>query len=118
MPAELDIITKTYDLILWSANHIVKFPRADRFSLGQRMEDSLNDLLEDLIEAKFTRDKAEILRRAALRAEKIRYQFRQAKDRRLMAPNSHHHAISLLDDIGRQLGAWRRKIGGRDEATG
>jgi hypothetical protein len=31
---ELVIITKTYDLILWSCNHTSRFPRQHRFGLG------------------------------------------------------------------------------------
>ena len=32
---ELTVITKTYDLILWSCNHTSKFPRNHRFVLGE-----------------------------------------------------------------------------------
>jgi hypothetical protein len=32
---ELVVITKTYDLILWSCNHTGKFPRNHRFVLGE-----------------------------------------------------------------------------------
>ena len=35
---ELIVITKTYDLILWSCNHTGKFPRNHRFVLGERIE--------------------------------------------------------------------------------
>ena len=35
---ELVVITKTYDLILWSCNHTGKFPRNHRFVLGERIE--------------------------------------------------------------------------------
>jgi len=35
---ELVIITKTYDLILWSCNHTGRFPRQQRFVLGERIE--------------------------------------------------------------------------------
>jgi hypothetical protein len=45
---ELVIITKTYDLILWSCNHTGKFPRNHRFVLGERIERNLYDLLETL----------------------------------------------------------------------
>ena len=31
---ELVVITKTYDLILWSCNHTGRFPRQHRFVLG------------------------------------------------------------------------------------
>src|SRR5436853_3828502 len=49
---ELVVITKTYDLILWSCNHTGKFPRNHRFVLGERIERNLYDLLELLIRAK------------------------------------------------------------------
>ena len=35
---ELVVITKTYDLILWSCNHTGKFPRNHRFVLGEGIE--------------------------------------------------------------------------------
>jgi hypothetical protein len=50
---ELVVITKTYDLILWSCNHTGKFPRNHRFVLGERIERNLYDLLEILIRAKY-----------------------------------------------------------------
>ena len=50
---ELVVITKTYDVILWSCNHTSKFPRNHRFVLGGRIECNLYDLLEILIRAKY-----------------------------------------------------------------
>ena len=35
---ELIVITKTYDLILWSCRHTSRFPRNHRFVLGERIE--------------------------------------------------------------------------------
>ncbi|MCY2994619.1 MAG: hypothetical protein NTY19_43170 [Planctomycetota bacterium] len=32
---ELVVITKTYDLILWSCQHTSRFPRNHRFVLGE-----------------------------------------------------------------------------------
>ena len=46
---ELIVITKTYDLILWSCNHTSRFPRNHRFVLGERIERNLYNLLETLI---------------------------------------------------------------------
>jgi len=59
---ELVIITKTYDLILWSCNHTRRFPRQHRFVLGERIEQNLYDLLKTLIQAKYTRDRHPLLR--------------------------------------------------------
>jgi hypothetical protein len=60
---ELIVITKTYDLILWSCHHTSCFPRSHRFVLGERIERNLYDLLETLIQAKYTRDRDELLAR-------------------------------------------------------
>jgi hypothetical protein len=50
---ELTVITKTYDLILWSCNHTSRFPRNHRFVLGERIE-----LLETLIAAEYLSERA------------------------------------------------------------
>ena len=39
-------MVKTYDLILWSSNHISRIPRNHRFVLGERIERAMYDLLE------------------------------------------------------------------------
>ena len=52
---ELIVITKTYDLILWSCSHTSKFPRNHRFVLGERIERNLYGLLETLIAARYTK---------------------------------------------------------------
>ena len=51
---ELVVITKTYDLILWSFNHPSRSPRQHRFVLGERLGSTPCDLLETLIQAKYT----------------------------------------------------------------
>ena len=50
------VIAKTYDLILWSCNHIGKFPRHHRFLLGEKIERTLYHLLEIRIRAKSAKD--------------------------------------------------------------
>ena len=75
---ELVVITKTYDLILWSCNHTGKFPRNHRFVLGERIEQRLYDLLETLIEAKYSRVRTALLQKANLQLEILRFQMRVA----------------------------------------
>jgi hypothetical protein len=51
---ELTVITETYDLILWTCNHVSRFPRSHRFGLGQRIERGLYDASKrDLAEESF-----------------------------------------------------------------
>jgi hypothetical protein len=78
--AELQVLIKTYDLILWSCHHTSKFPRNHRFVLGERIERNLYDLLETLIRAKYTRQRQPLLEQANLTLEILRFQMRFAKD--------------------------------------
>ncbi len=58
---ELTVINKTYDLIVWTVNHTSRFPRNHRHVLGVRIEQHLYDVLELLIEAKFSRQRRALL---------------------------------------------------------
>jgi len=70
---ELAIVTKTYDLAKWSCQHTSKFPRNHRFVLGERIERRLYDLLETLVQARYTRDRQALLRQANLSLEVLRF---------------------------------------------
>jgi len=104
--SELSVITKTYDLILWSAPHIAKFPRDRRFVLGERMERTLYDILDALIEAKYSKRKESHLRSANRMLERLRFQFRLAKDLKILNVRSYEFAARSLDAIGREVGGW------------
>ena len=47
----IEMLSKMYDLLLWSCNHPTRFPRSPRFVLGARLARNLYDLLETLIRA-------------------------------------------------------------------
>ena len=113
MGQELTIITHTYDLRVWTLQHTVKFPRSHRHELGRWIENKMHELFDLLIEAKFTAQKAGILRKAALRVEDLRFLFRTAKDMHLISLKSQGYAAERLQEIGRQLGGWRRTVEGR-----
>ena len=109
---ELNVITITYDLTLWYINHTVRFPRIHRFVLGQRIENTLYDLIEMLIEAKYSKGKAPLLRRANVVLQLLRYQTRLAKDVRCIVIKSYEYASGAIVEIGKQIGAWERSIRG------
>ena len=111
MGQELKVIQDFYDFMLWTINHTAKFPRHHRHSLGVSIENRLQLLLSLLVETKYTRERAELFRLTNLELEILRFQFRMAKDLKLIAFKSHGHAAERMLDIGRQVGLWARKDG-------
>jgi len=103
---ELTVITKTYDLVLWSCRHTSRFPRNHRFVLGERLERNLYELLETLIQARYTRERQPLLIRANLILEVLRFQVRLAKDLQCLKVNSYGHAAKAIDEIGQLVGGW------------
>lgn len=104
--SELAVITKTYDLMLWFLPQIVTIPRVHRFTLGERMENQLCELLELLIEARYTKEKAHLLRKANLTLEKFRFFVRLLKDLHFINLKKYEFLSRQIVDIGSQIGGW------------
>jgi hypothetical protein len=107
--AELAVIQKTYDLVKWSCAHLGKFPRQHRFTLGERIERRLYDLLERLIQARYTRERADLLRQANLTLEVLRYQVRLAHELRCLGRASYVYASREMVVIGSMVGGWLKQ---------
>src|SRR5207302_5838481 len=105
---EIPLILKTYDLVLWSSQHTARFPRSHRFVLGERIERRLYELLETLLQAKYTRERQALLQRANLSLEILRFQMRLALDLHCLRTNSYGYATKALNEIGGMLGGWLR----------
>jgi len=103
---ELVVITKTYDLILWSCRHTGRFPRNHRFVLGERIERTLYGLLEILIRARYNSARQPLLEEANLALEILRFQIRLAKDLQCLKTESYAFAATAIDEIGRLVGGW------------
>ena len=63
---------------MWLVPAVEKFPRTQKFLLGDRIQTTALDVLECLIEATYTRDRKGQLARANLGIEKLRFFFRLA----------------------------------------
>jgi len=71
-------VQSCHELLLWLIPQLDQFPRSRRFTLGERIEAGLLDVLELLVEAAYTRNKEAPLRRAHLRLEVVRHLWRLA----------------------------------------
>lgn len=103
------IITKVYDLILYLIPQVAKFPRQQRYSLGEKIESTVLELLLVLVEARYAKDKAAFLKRADMLLEKTRYCIRLCKDLKIMNLHLYEVLSKQTHEIGSQLGGWMRQ---------
>ena len=105
-----------YRFILWLVPTLDRFPRAQRFLLGDRIQGTALDVLEALVEATYTRRRRAHLARANLGVEKLRLLLRLAHDLRHLDRRRYEYAARRLDETGRKIGAWTKAHRARQSA--
>jgi len=108
MSEELAVIDATYGFGVWLDAQIERFPKASQFRLGPPLTARHAAIMDQLLLAKFGKEKSEPLTQAALLLEQLRFQLRLCRDRRYLSNNSHLAAIQQLSEISRQIQGWRR----------
>jgi hypothetical protein len=101
-----------YQLLNWLMPTVARFPREQRFLLGDRIQATALDVLEALIEATYTRDRRGHLARANLGLEKLRFFFRLAHEQRHLDERRYEHAARQIDEVGRLVGGWVKASSG------
>jgi len=97
-----------YRFTLWLVPTVEKFPRSQKFLLGDRIQSTALDVVERLIEATYTRARRPALQAANLGLEKLRVLFRLATEMRYLDDRRYEHAARSLDEVGRLIGGWMR----------
>lgn len=107
------IVEKVYELNKWLLQKVSKFPRDQRFILGERLANKALDIQERLIEAalmKKSDEKSSILHEANLKLEHLRYLIRLARDQKCISRKSWYFCSSNLVEIGKMLGGWIKRV--------
>lgn len=100
------IISRHYDFLKWLMERIAKFPRNQKYSFGNVLEQKGLLILEQLIYAYYQRDKLETLKKVNIEIEVIRHYLRLSKDMNFITLNQYEFAINALFEIGKQIGGW------------
>ena len=102
-----------HDILLWLIPQLDKFPRARRFTLGERIENGLLEVLALLVDAAYSRAKQPVLKQANLRLAVAHHLWSLAQELQVISTQRYEHGARLMDDLGRQIGGWLRSDYGR-----
>ncbi|NJL91738.1 MAG: diversity-generating retroelement protein Avd [Coleofasciculaceae cyanobacterium SM2_1_6] len=106
---ELPVIQKTYDLIKWTIPILNKLPRDQKFLLGDRIIKSLLDLLDNLIIARYRKDKILLLENINSTIDILRYQIRLLHDLENFSTPRYEYFTQALHEIGSEVGGWLKQ---------
>ncbi|MDD2647095.1 MAG: diversity-generating retroelement protein Avd [Patescibacteria group bacterium] len=106
MLQSLPIFQKIYDLILWLHPVINKFPKSQRFVLGQQIENTILEVLKTIIQANAERNKTAYLKQASIDLDKLRILIRLSKDLKFVSLKQYSLTAEKINEIGKMLGGW------------
>jgi len=104
-----------YDFLKWLLEKTEKFPRKIRFSLSNRIDNLALDILEGIVEARYSGKKKDILRRVDLFMERLRVLLRICHDLEHLDHKGYEFASKKINEAGKMVGGWRKQQGKKRE---
>ena len=117
MPAtrdeDLPVFVRWVEFVKWLLPTTEKFPKRVRFTLTTRIDNLALDVVEDLVEARYTRNKTEGLKAINLKLERLRVLLRLCHEVQVLPHRSYEFSMRSLDEVGRMVGGWIKQQEGR-----
>jgi hypothetical protein len=107
---QLIIFQKHYDLLVYSFPIIGRFPKDQRFILGQQIENQMLEIGKMIVHANKLKQKRGKLFEIDIELEKLRFLIRIAKDLKHITISKYGHHCERLDEIGKLLGGWLKAV--------
>ncbi len=111
------IALRMEELLGWTAARVADFPRAHKFTLGDRLVETCLDATALLVEAAYARHKRELLGGASRALVRARVLARVAHAQRCWTERQMLHFSRESDEVGRMLGGWMRQQAGAERGT-
>lgn len=102
------VVEHCHQCLQWLIPTLDKFPRNRRFTLGERIESSLLDVLSFTTEAAYQKNKSVALQQANQKLAITRHLWRLCFELKVIDKRRYLHCSEMLVNIGRQIGAWRK----------
>jgi len=107
---EIPILKKSYDLYKAFHEYRKVIPKQDRYTVWERSENMLLDMLECLLEAGYAKqaNKYLLLEKGSVKLNLFRFFIRLMKDTHSLDTKKYIVLQTHIDEIGRMLGGWIR----------
>ncbi|MCP4697147.1 MAG: diversity-generating retroelement protein Avd [Gammaproteobacteria bacterium] len=99
-------VENSHEFLLWLIPLLDQFPRNRRFTLGERLESGMLNVLELLVTAAYSREKGALLQEANRQLSVLRHLWRLCFELKIISMKRYEHGAKLINGIGGQIGNW------------
>jgi len=105
---DIPVFQKTYELYKSFYQLVAHFPKKDKYAIGQKIENGILGLIEDIIIASqlSKSEKVSILQAGSIKLDVLKVLIRCCKDLKTIDNKSYLLLESQLQEIGKMLGGW------------
>jgi len=109
---DIPIFTKLYDFYKNLSQILTLFPKAKRYTLGQKIDNLTLEILESSIAAGISLSEKKLphLEKAIISLDLLKILLRLAKDIQCLDNKKYLQLQESLQEIGRMLGGWKRSV--------
>jgi hypothetical protein len=110
MNSQLVILQKTYDLMLYAFPLLARFPKNQRFTLAQQIQNGMLDMAAHIVRANMSRGRGRWLALREVNAclEVLRLNVRLSMELGFLKRKQWEQLSFRLNEIGRLLGGWMK----------
>ena len=105
---DYSVFDKWTKILDWVLSTVEKFPKSARFSLASRIANISLDVMEEVIEAIYTKNRVHVLISINLYLEKLRVLFRISFNRRYISSRQFEFISYELIEFGKMIGGWKK----------
>lgn len=106
---DIPILKKSYELYKVFHDYRKIIPKSERFTVYERSENLIVDMMEFFLEAGYTRsNKVVTLEKASVKLNTLRFFVRLMKETKSLDTKKYTVLQEMIDEIGRMLGGWIR----------
>jgi hypothetical protein len=104
------LFVKCYAITNWLMRATTHFPKVQRFTLVQRIDDLALDLLLLVPKALQSESRVPILDELDLRLDQLRVLLRLSFDQRHINVHKYEFIMKELNEAGRMVGGWKKAV--------
>lgn len=107
--SQYPLFSAYYQTYNWILDKMELMPRKIKFTVSDRIVVISTEILEQIIEAIYSKEKKIVLTQINLRLEKLRIFFRLLFERHHISEKQYLHICEKLDECGKMTGGWLKQ---------
>ena len=104
--SNLPVYKASYDLLLSVFNQVQHFKKAYKYSLGEKLQEEMVELIANIYRANCVKEKVDLLAKARENVEVIRLYIRLLKDLKELNITTTVQLNQQLESVSKQLVGW------------